>query len=300
MSDSVNTSLVMDVHALIQLLQDQATGQSGGGIVPTGTIEINQNGEYDVTEYAAAAVNVPNTYGESDEGKVVSSGALVSQTAQEYTSNGVYDTTLIDEVTVNVSGYTLAEIAGNTKPTGTVDLTGIVTGAYGLAGKPMTRVEGTLDPASNIARLFIGCTNLQTACILFNNKPTGGGGSGIFEDCSNLETAVLICDPTQTNDQQGMFQLCSKLKTADLNMSRIHNNCFYNDSSLDTLILRRSDAIMGLSQSIGLGSTKFKSGGAGGTIYIPEALYNHLGDNSALDYKAATNWSVYEGYGTIT
>lgn len=68
------------------------------GITPTGTKQITQNGTY--------IVNVPNTYTASDEGKVVSNGALVAQTARaaEITQNGTYDTTLNDEVTVNVSG----------------------------------------------------------------------------------------------------------------------------------------------------------------------------------------------------
>ena len=47
-------------------------------------------------------------------------------------------------------------------------------------------------------------------------------------------------------------------------------------------------------------NTPFKSGGTGGTIYIPKSLYDHLGDGTANDYKAATNWSTVDGYGTIT
>lgn len=38
----------------------------------------------------------------------------------------------------------------------------------------------------------------------------------------------------------------------------------------------------------------------GGTIYIPKVLYDHLGDGTSLDYKAATNWSTVDGYGAIT
>lgn len=74
------------------------------GIVPAGTKQINQNGTHDVAQYASAEVNVPNTYSASDEGKVVQSGALVSQSSQTIEENGTYDTTLIDELTVNVSG----------------------------------------------------------------------------------------------------------------------------------------------------------------------------------------------------
>lgn len=73
------------------------------GVTPTGTINITQNGQTDVTQYATADVNVPNSYAAGDEGKVVQSGALVAQTSETVTQNGTYDTTTKDEVVVNVS-----------------------------------------------------------------------------------------------------------------------------------------------------------------------------------------------------
>jgi hypothetical protein len=73
------------------------------GITPTGTKNITANGDHDVTSYATARVEVPNTYVAADEGKVVSNGALVSQTAHAMvTSNGTIDTTLNNSVTVSV------------------------------------------------------------------------------------------------------------------------------------------------------------------------------------------------------
>lgn len=54
-------------------------------------------------EMAAAIQAVPNRYGASDEGKVVSSGALVAQTSVTKTANGTYDTTTNNEVVVNVA-----------------------------------------------------------------------------------------------------------------------------------------------------------------------------------------------------
>ena len=71
---------------------------------PTGTINITQNGVTDVKDYASADVNVPNSYSASDEGKVVSSGALVAQGSQTITQNGTYDTTLISQLIANIEG----------------------------------------------------------------------------------------------------------------------------------------------------------------------------------------------------
>lgn len=123
------------------------TISGSGGITPTGTININTNGTHNVTTYASANVsvpasavdtgtksisissngttthdvvgyasvsvtaNVPNSYSTSDEGKVVSSGALVSQTSDTVTANDTYDTTLINSLTVNVSGGGSGDLA---------------------------------------------------------------------------------------------------------------------------------------------------------------------------------------------
>lgn len=43
---------------------------SGGGVNPTGAIEINENGEYDVTEFATAIVNV-EFEGDLENGEVM-------------------------------------------------------------------------------------------------------------------------------------------------------------------------------------------------------------------------------------
>ena len=92
-------------NGFVSAVQAIPTGQT-----PTGTkqISITQNGvtTEDVTNYANAEItaNVPNTYSAGDEGKVVSSGALVAQGSDTVTQNDTYDTTLISSLTVNVSG----------------------------------------------------------------------------------------------------------------------------------------------------------------------------------------------------
>ena len=64
---------------------------------------ITSNGTYDTTNHNSVSVSVPNSYGAGDEGKVVSGGALVSQTDVTKTANGTYDTTTVKQVTVSVA-----------------------------------------------------------------------------------------------------------------------------------------------------------------------------------------------------
>lgn len=82
----------------------QVTVAVPASAVDSGTKSIGTNGTHDVVGYASANVNVPNSYSASDEGKVVSNGALVAQSSQNIDTNGTYDTTLKNEVVVNVSG----------------------------------------------------------------------------------------------------------------------------------------------------------------------------------------------------
>lgn len=59
-----------------------------------------------------AVVNVANSYAAADEGKVVSNGALVAQTSTTKTANGTYDTTLNNEVVINVESQTIPDATG--------------------------------------------------------------------------------------------------------------------------------------------------------------------------------------------
>ena len=77
--------------------------QWGGGGTVLEPLSVTANGDYTpeagVDGFDEVHVSVPNSYSASDEGKVVSNGALVAQTARasQITQNGTYDTTLNDE-----------------------------------------------------------------------------------------------------------------------------------------------------------------------------------------------------------
>ena len=83
-------------------------------------------------------------------------------------------------------------------------------------------------------------------------------------------------------------------------VSNLVNHCLYRCRLLTTIVLRKSNAITTMSNPNALFSTPFANDGSGGTIYIPKVLYDELGTGSSQDYKAATNWSTLDSYGTIT
>ena len=93
-------------------------GAGGGAPTPQPVLiekSVTHNGTYTALEdeadgYSSVSVEVPNTYSANDEGKVVSNGALVTQTATSTTTNGTIDTTTNNSVTVNVPNtYTQAD-----------------------------------------------------------------------------------------------------------------------------------------------------------------------------------------------
>lgn len=128
------------------------------GITPTGTINITQNGQTDVTQYASAAVNVPNSYTQADEGKVVQNGALVAQTSETVTQNGTYDTTVKDEIIVDVPTANL----------GTKSIT--QNGTYNASGDSL---DGYSQVTVNVSG---GTPNLQNKTFTQNGTYTADAG----------------------------------------------------------------------------------------------------------------------------
>ena len=112
-TDSILTDIADSIRGKLGVGTTYRPGDMSDAIdsIPSemGTKNIVSNGTYAASDdsldgYSSVSVNVPNTYVSSDEGKVVSSGALVAQTSTTVTQNGTVDTTLNNEVVVNVSG----------------------------------------------------------------------------------------------------------------------------------------------------------------------------------------------------
>ncbi len=124
-----------------------------------------------------------------------------------------------------------------------------------------------------------------------------------FADCPRLEKLALPSWAMRsTYNTDNIFNGCTALTHIDLgpNTERFGSNLTYRNCPLQIIVIRTPAAVAIMQNAACFNGTPFASGGAGGTIYIPKALYDHLGDGTALDYKAATNWSTIDGYGTIT
>ena len=128
---------------------------------------------YTPGQMPAAIEAIPNAYAAGDEGKVVSSGALVAQTSRTVTANGTYDTTTNDEVTVNISGSAT------------------------LVAKTITE-NGTYDPADDSADGYSGVTV----------NVSGGGGGG---DVTLLTKAAWDALTTQQKQAYGLVAVQESL-----------------------------------------------------------------------------------------
>lgn len=133
----------------------KATGGSGGGgdteII---SLSVTQNGTYNPGSgkaYKPVNVNVPNSYGAGDEGKVVSGGALVAQTSKQITANGTVDTTTNDEVVVsvqpNLQSKTVTENGIVTPDQGYDGLSSVVVNVSGGGGSGLPLGIGILSIA---------------------------------------------------------------------------------------------------------------------------------------------------------
>lgn len=143
-------------------------------------------------------------------------------------------------------------------------------GCTKLTNVYMPKLRGTGD------YLFNGCTSLVNIAL-----PSTTGGYRTFIGCSNLEKVDYGSD-------------------GNVGSTSLDMNTFTNCVKLTTLIMRKSTSLNKLANTNVFNNSPFASGKSGGTIYIPKVFYDHLGDGTSLDYKAATNWSVIDGYGTIT
>ena len=261
------------------------------GITPTGTksVTITSNGTTteDVTNYASAeiTVNVPS-----------SSPTLTTKTITE---NGTYAASSdnadgYSSVTVNVpsTGYEASDWMDMNKPTGEVVYTSAFnqnsSGTYYALYKRKGVTKCSFPNATAIGDSVLRECSVSELYIpnvtyLYNNSLRGSG-------------LVYLVAPKWNRARQDACNGCTSLLAADLgNSSQAsvgngfeQGTIFSGCTNLATLVLRNPSGVVPLNGTTVFNSTPFASGGAGGTLYVPEALVS--------SYEADSKWSVILGY----
>ena len=226
------------------------TGTLESGITPTGTININANGTYDVTDKATAVVAVggtdyryktgtPDTIGLTAIGWDADSIGYYGANAPHYAwENDNYKVSQknIDLYNLDDPNPSLYKndpevtFVPNKKMKSYFEYQGFEDMKY-IKSIPWYDTSSM----ERFARWFYGCTSLQTIPPLDTSKATSM--SQIFNDCSSL-TSVPSLNTSNVTDMWNMFRGCSSLTSVPpLNTSNVTKmeQMFYECSSLTSV-----------------------------------------------------------------
>lgn len=251
--------------------------------------------------------------------------AINALTTYANTVTGASDTTLSDAVATLASGYgqgggiTWDALATNTEPSGAVTLSNAVTSIqqYAFAGKPITsitapavtqlasqalentQIESITDdnfPVLGVSAqwiLLLGMSSLKHIRLTGERIALSSGSSALRNNANIITAEFPNANKNVGASYRSMgtyaFGGCKKLELVDCGwVQNVSSTAFNGDTVLTTVILRRTDTITTLSGTGAFANTPFKSGGTGGTLYVPQDLIS--------SYESATNWSTILGY----
>lgn len=280
------------------------TDVSGGGAVLT-TKNISANGTYNASSdsadgYSQVNVSVPNTYSASDEGKVVSNGALVAQSSDTVTTNDTYDTTLINSLTVNVSGgggASAQDILLGLAPSGTATVSASANIPSGAMSGRQNLTELTVEFSGNynIATRCINYCPSLTKIVIDYGETRQTTQCGEYAISSNNALEQLIIRGDMMSLEANACRSNTALKLVDIESAWNTNgfcggNAFSGSSNLKKLILRQTGTPIAI-RSTSLSGTGF-AGANGAIAYVPSALIS--------SYQSASNWSTLYNSGYVT
>ena len=180
-------------------------------IIPSGEININSNGTYDVTNKASANVNIPE--------KVLGTKSIISNGIYKAVDDNLdgYSEVEVETSGVNIWDYFIRKAASNQ-------------GEFIYYIKKLPVVDtSNLRTAKNMFNSFM---NLQEVPLINTSKVTNM--SYMFSNCSSL-TEVPLLDTSLVTDMTSMFNNCSKLKTIPLFNTSNLTNMYYMFSGCNVI-----------------------------------------------------------------
>ena len=109
-----------------------------------------------------------------------------------------------------------------------------------------------------------------------------------------LSRAAMNANASYQNTPADLFRNCPKLEVADIGWLAANQwkSMFTDCPALRTIITRGATKVPTLSAWSEAAFGGVYTNPTQSTIYIPKALYDHLGDGTSLDFYAASNWSA--------
>ena len=299
---------------------------------PQGNLSITANGTYDVADYAGASVAIPVGMTETDlrnfiqrsnsftditwpSGITAIGGHVFAQCGSFRPSSLPSGITTIG----TYAFYNCTNLALTSLPDGVTRIE-----SYAFQGCTNLALTSLPDGVTNIGNnAFYNCTNLALTSLpdgvkIINNYA--------FQGCSGITS--ISCDGAITTLAQASFtgtsghpmnlvsvsfpnlaitsnlgtvfgsttaaNACQLLEFCDIGSTvGIASSAFANCYALQTLVLRKSDAICTLANVSAFTNTPMSGyNNLTGTVYVPQALIS--------TYQTATNWSTLYNAGTVT
>ena len=205
-------------------------------IIPEGTRNINQNGDFDVREKATVVVNVPE--------KVLGSKTITENGVYNPINDGLdgynYVNVATSGVDINNYYYTNDTYSGGIrsyiKDVPTLNTENLTTMYAFFAGcQNLTNIPNiNTSKVTNMSTMFNGCNELKTIPALNTSKVIDM--SGMFSECPAL-IEIPELDTSNVTTMSNMFNRCKNLKTVPtMNTNKVTTMAFMFSSSGITTI----------------------------------------------------------------